>query len=59
MFAAQEEANDCYEEESYDSEDSLETSLSDEPDTCCVFGQDATMDDAYEDKLAIVPYVKH
>ena len=59
MLAAQEEANDCYDEESYDSEDSLEISLSEELDTCCVFGQDATMDDAYGDELAIVPYVKH
>jgi hypothetical protein len=59
MLAAQEEANDCYDEESYDSEDSLEISLSEELDTCCVFGQDATMDDAYGDELAIVSYVKH
>src|ERR1041385_1522239 len=59
MFAAQEEANDCYEEESYDSEDSLDTSLFDDFDTCFVDGHDATMGDAYEDELAIVPYVKH
>src|SRR3954463_15562265 len=59
MLASQEEANDCYEEESYDSEDSLDTSLSDDFDTCVVDGHDATMDDAYEDELAIVPYVKH
>ena len=59
MLAAQEEANDCYDEESYDSEESLEIYLSDELDTCYVYGHDATMDDAYEDELAIVPYVKH
>src|SRR4051812_18931830 len=59
MFASQEEANDCYDEESYDSKDSLDTSLSEDLDTCCVFGQGATLDDAYRDELAIVPYVKH
>src|SRR4051812_32632946 len=59
MLSAQEEANDCYEEESYDSEDSLDTSLSDDFDTCFVDGHDATIDDAYEDELAILPYVKH
>src|SRR4051812_16625534 len=59
MLAAREEANDCYDEESYDSEDSLDTFLSDDFDTCFVDGHDATMDDAYKDELAIVPYVKH
>src|SRR3954468_18113539 len=59
MLASREEANDCYDEESYDSEDSLDTSLSDDFDTCFVDGHDATMDDAYKDELAIVPYVKH
>ena len=59
MFAAQEEANDWFEKESYDSEDSLEISLSDDLSFCFVDGHDATMDDAYEDELAIVPYVKH
>jgi hypothetical protein len=59
MLAAQEEANDWFDEESYDSEDSLEISLSEELDTCFVDGHDATMDDAYGDELAIVPYVKH
>ena len=59
MLAAHEKANDCCDEESYDSEDSLDTSLSEDLDTSCVFGQDATMDDAYGDELAIVPYVKH
>lgn len=59
MFASQEEANDCFDEESHDSEDSLDTSLSEDHDTCCVFGQDATMDDACKDELAIVPYVMH
>ena len=51
MFAAQEEVNDCYDEESYDSEDSLEISLSEELDTCFVDGLDATMDDAYGENL--------
>src|SRR4051812_42270685 len=59
MFASQEEDNECYDEESYDSEDSLEIPLSEELDICCLFGQDATMDDAYKDELSIVPYVKH
>src|SRR3954464_15353612 len=59
MLAAREESNYCYVEESYDSEDSLDTSLSDDFDTCFVDGHDATMDDAYEDELAIVPYVEH
>ena len=59
MLATREEANDCYDEESYDSEDSLDTSLSDDFGTCFVDGHDATMDDAYKDELAIVPYVKH
>src|SRR3954464_3597448 len=59
ILAAREEANDCYDEESYDSDDSLDTSLSDDFDTCFVDGHDATIDDAYKDELAIVPYVKH
>ena len=59
MFAAQEEANDCFEEESHDSEDSLEISLSENFDTCFVDGQDATIDDAKKNELSIVPYVKH
>src|SRR3954467_14835057 len=59
MLAAREEANDCCDEDSYDSEDSLDTSLSDDFDTCFVDGHDATMDDAYKDEIAIVPYVKH
>src|SRR4051812_12127808 len=59
MLAAREEANDCHDEESYDSEDSLDTSLSDDFDTCFVDGHDATIDDACKDELAIVPYVKH
>src|ERR1041385_788643 len=52
MLASREEANDCYDEESYDSEDSLDTFLSDDFNTCFVDGHDATMDDAYKDKLA-------
>ena len=52
-------ADDCYDEESYDSEDSLDTSLSDDFDTCFVDGHEATIDDACKDELAIVPYVKN
>src|ERR1041384_7485093 len=59
MFAAQEEANDCFEEESHDSEDSLEISLSENFDTCFVDGQDATIDDTNKNELSRVPYVKH
>src|SRR3954466_2971758 len=59
MFAAQEEANDCYDEESHDSEDSLDTSLSEDLDTCFVDGHDANMDYACEDEHATVHYVKH
>src|SRR3954464_793171 len=39
--------------------DSFEISLFDEVDAFYTFGHDATMDDAYKDELAIVPYVKH
>src|SRR3954471_16919017 len=49
----------CFDEESHDSEDSLDTSLSEEFDTCFVDGHDANMDYACEDELSIVPYVKH
>src|SRR3954467_12826393 len=59
MFASQEEANGFFDEESYDSEDSLEISLSEEFDTCFVDGHDANMDYACKDELAIVTYVKH
>src|SRR4051812_28919014 len=59
MFAAQEEANAFCDEESHDSEDSLDTFLSEHIDTCFVDGHDANMDYACEDELAIVPYVKH
>src|ERR1044071_2405989 len=59
MFATQEEAYDCFDEESHDSEDSLDTSLSDELNTCFVDGHDTNIDYAYGDELAIVPHVKH
>src|ERR1041385_1654569 len=59
MLAAQEEAKDFIDEESHDSEDSLEISLSEELDTCFAYGQDATMDDVDKDELSIAPYVKH
>src|SRR4051812_4210604 len=39
--------------------DSFEISLFDEVDAFYTCGHDATMDDAYEYELAIVPYVKH
>src|SRR4051812_46959673 len=39
--------------------DSFELSLFDEVDAFYAFGQDATIDDAYEVELSIVPYVKH
>ena len=57
MLAAREEANDCCDEESYDSEDSFDTSLSDDFDTCFVDGHDATMDDAYKDELYNIPEI--
>ena len=39
--------------------DSFEISLFYEVDAFYTFGHDATMDDAYEEELALVPYVKH
>src|SRR3954468_19822441 len=45
--------------ECYDPIDSFELSLFDEVDAFYAFSQDATIDDAYEDELSIVPYVKH
>ena len=39
--------------------DSFEITLFDEVDAFYTFVHDATMDDAYEDELAIVSYVKH
>src|SRR4051812_34699116 len=44
--------------ECYDPMDSFEISLFDEVDAFYTFGHDVTMDDAYEDELAIVPHVK-
>ena len=38
---------------------SFEISLFHEVDAFYTFGQDSTMDDAYEDEIAIVPHVKH
>ena len=43
----------------YDPVDSFEISLFDELDACYSCGQDANMNYAYGDELAIVPYVKH
>ena len=51
--------DDCYIDECYDPMDSFEISLFDEVDAFYTCGHDATMDDACEDELAIVPYVKH
>src|SRR3954467_10673408 len=45
--------------ECYDPMDSVEISLFDEVDAFYAYGHDATMNDAYGDELAIVPYVKH
>src|SRR4051812_21801359 len=45
--------------ECFDPMDSFEISLFDEIDAFYTYGLDATMDDAYKDKLSIVPYVKH
>ena len=46
-------------DECYDPLDSFEISLFDELDACYACGHVANMNDAYEDELAIVPYVKH
>src|SRR3954467_8708843 len=46
-------------DECYDPMDSFEMSLFDEVDAFYTYGLDATMDDAYKDELAIVPYDKH
>ena len=48
--------DDCY-DDCYDPYDSFEISLFD--DACYACGQDANMNDAYGDELAIFPYVKH
>ena len=48
--------DECY-DDCYDPVDSLEISLFD--DACYACGQDANMNYAYGDELAIVPYVKH
>ena len=50
--------DDCY-DDFYDPVDSFEISLFDELDACYSCGQDANMNYAYGDELAIVPYVKH
>ena len=48
--------DDCY-DDCYDPVDSLELPLFDDAYYAC--GQDANMNYAYGDELAIVPYVKH
>src|SRR3954471_9557089 len=45
--------------ECYDPMDSFEIPLFDEVDAFYAYGRDATMDDAYENELYIVPYVKN
>ena len=51
--------DECYVDDCYDPLDSFEISLFDELDACYDYGHDATMNDAYGDELAIVPYVKN
>ena len=48
--------DECY-DDCYDPVDSFEIPLFD--DACYTWGQDANMNYAYGDELAIVPYVKH
>ena len=50
--------DDCY-DNCYGPFDSFEISLFDELDACYACGQDANMNYAYGDELAIVPFVKH
>ena len=50
--------DECY-DDCYDPLDSFEMSLFDELDACYACGQDANMNYAYGDELAIVPYLKH
>ena len=50
--------DDCY-DDCDDPIDSFEISLVDELDACYAYGQDANMNYAYGDELAIVTYVKH
>ena len=51
--------DECYVDDCYDPLDSFEISFFDELDACYAIGHDATMNDAYGDELAIVPYVKN
>jgi hypothetical protein len=50
--------DECY-DNCYDPLDSFEISLFDEIDACYACGQDANMNYAYGDELAVVPYVKN
>ena len=50
---------DEFHDNCYDPDDSFEISLFDELHACYACGQDANMNYAYGDELAIVPYVKH
>jgi hypothetical protein len=60
MSAALEENNDMHESlDNCDSVDSIEISPLDACDACYSYGQDANINDAYGDELAIVPYVKN
>ena len=50
--------DECY-DDCYHPLDSFEISQFDELDACYDYGQDANLNYAYGDELAIVPYVKH
>ena len=50
--------DECY-DNCYDPVDSFEISLFDEIDACYACGQDANLNYAYGDELAIDPYVKN
>ena len=50
--------DECY-DNCYDPFDSFEMSFLDELDACYACGQDANLNYAYGDELAIVPYVKN
>ena len=51
--------DECYIDDYYDPLDSFEISLFDELDACYANGHDVTINDAYGDEFAIIPYVKN
>jgi hypothetical protein len=60
MSTALEENNDAHESiDNHDFNDSIEISPLDEHDACYSYGDDANIEDAYRDELAIVPYVNN